>query len=124
MLSSHRGRGYGAYGFQWNPDEAPHFRGGFADYIYLTYPNTCFIKTDASPEVAVMTEPFTIGVHAVMRGKVQIGDTVVVQGAGAIGLVTLICAKISGAAKTNRRWWARKAFGTCQADGCRCYHRH
>ena len=46
-----------------------------------------------------MTEPFTIGVHAVMRGQVQIGDTVVVQGAGAIGLVTLICAKISGAAK-------------------------
>ncbi len=93
------GTSYGAYGFQWNPDEAPHFRGGFADYIYLSYPNTCFIKTDASPEVAVMTEPFTIGVHAVMRGKVQIGDTVVVQGAGAIGLVTLICAKISGAAK-------------------------
>ena len=93
------GTSYGAYGFQWNPDEAPHFRGGFADYIYLSYPNTCFIKTDTSPEVAVMTEPFTIGVHAVMRGQVQIGDTVVVQGAGAIGLVTLICAKISGAAK-------------------------
>ena len=76
------GTSYGAYGFQWNPDDAPHFRGGFADYIYLSYPNTCFIKTDASPEVAVMTEPFTIGVHAVMRGQVQIGDTVVVQGQG------------------------------------------
>ena len=93
------GTSYGAYGFQWNPDDAPHFRGGFADYIYLSYPNTCFIKTSASPEAAVMTEPFTVGVHAVMRGQVQIGDTVVVQGAGAIGLVTLICAKISGAAK-------------------------
>ena len=34
-----------------------------------------------------------------MRAKIQIGDTVVVQGSGAIGLVTLICAKISGAGK-------------------------
>lgn len=93
------GTNYGAYGFQSNPDQPPHFRGGFADYIYLNYPNTCFIKTDAPPEIAVLTEPFTIGVHAAMRANVQIGDTVVVQGSGAIGLVTLICAKISGAAK-------------------------
>ena len=91
--------GYGAYGFQPNPDEPPHFFGGFADYLYLGLPNTCFIKTSAPPEVAVLTEPFTIGVHAVMRGRVELGDTVVVQGSGAIGLVTLVCAKISGAAK-------------------------
>lgn len=93
------GTDYGVYGFQSNPDQLPHFRGGFADYIYLYYPNTCFIKTNAPPEIAVLTEPFTIGVHAAMRARVQLGDTVVIQGSGAIGLVTLICAKISGAAK-------------------------
>ncbi len=81
------GTDYGGYGFQYNPDKPPHFRGGFADYIYLCFPHTCFIKTDVLPEVAVMTEPFTIGVHAVMRANLQIGDTVVVQGSGAIGLV-------------------------------------
>lgn len=91
--------GKGAYGFQINPDEPPHFYGGFADYVYLGLPGTCFLKTDAPPEVAVLTEPFTVGVHAVMRGGVEIGDTVVIQGSGAIGLVTLVCAKISGAAK-------------------------
>ena len=32
-----------------------------------------------------------------MRAKIEFGDTVVVQGSGAIGLVTLICAKVSGA---------------------------
>ena len=89
----------GAYGFYNQPDVAPHFRGGFADYIYLDYPNTCFLKTALPPAVAVLTEPFTIGVHATMRARIQIGDTVVVQGAGAIGLVTLVCARISGAAK-------------------------
>lgn len=91
--------GYGAYGFQADPDKAPHFFGGFGEYIYLGLPNTCFIKTDAPPEIAVLTEPFTIGVHAVMRSGMQLGDTVVVQGSGAIGLVTLVCAKLSGAAK-------------------------
>ena len=91
--------GYGAYGFRQDADNPPHFSGGFADYIYLSVPNTCFLKTDAPPEISVLTEPFAVGVHAVMRGDVQIGDTVVIQGSGAIGLVTLVGAKISGAAK-------------------------
>ncbi|OUC08643.1 hypothetical protein RY27_07735 [Litorilinea aerophila] len=93
------GTPHGAYGFQRDPDRPPHFRGGFADYIYLCYPDTCVLKTDLPPEIAVLTEPFTVGVHAVMRGRVQLGDTVVVQGCGAIGLVTLVCARLSGAAK-------------------------
>ncbi len=93
------GTPHGAYGFKTNPDQAPHFTGGFGEYMYLAYPDTCVLKTELSPEVAVLTEPFTVGVHAVMRGRVQLGDTVVVQGSGAIGLVTLVCAKLSGAAR-------------------------
>lgn len=93
------GTPHGAYGFKTDVDQAPHFTGGFGDYIYLCHPDTCVLKTHLPPEVAVLTEPFTIGVHAVMRAHIQLGDTVVVQGSGAIGLVTLICAKISGAAK-------------------------
>lgn len=93
------GTPHGVYGFYNKPDEAPHFRGGFADYILLDYPDTCYMKTTLPPEVAVLTEPFTIGVHAVMRGRIQLGDTVVVQGSGAIGLVTLACARLSGAAQ-------------------------
>ena len=36
--------GYGAYGFRQDADNPPHFSGGFADYIYLSIPNTCFFK--------------------------------------------------------------------------------
>jgi threonine dehydrogenase-like Zn-dependent dehydrogenase len=93
------GTPHGTYGFKTDPDQAPHFTGGFGEYINLVHPDTCILKTDLPPEVAVLTEPFTVGVHAVMRGRVQLGDTVIVQGSGAIGLVTLICARISGAAK-------------------------
>ena len=87
------------YGFNWQPNEAPHFGGGFADYIYLSDPQSCIIKTSASPEVAVITEPFAISVHGAMRSGMQLGDTVVVQGSGAIGLLTMVCAKMKGAAK-------------------------
>ena len=118
------GTSYGAYGFQWNPDEAPHFRGGFADYIYLSYPNTCFIKTNASPEAAVMTEPFTVGVHAVMRGQVQIGDTVVVQGARCNRISDVDLCEDQRRSEANRRRWTREAARTRQADGCRCHDRH
>lgn len=92
------GTNKGAYGFL-QAEEEPYLRGGFGEYIYLWNPDTVFIKTDMPPEVGVMTEPFTIGVHGVMRSGLQFGDTVVVQGSGAIGLLTLVCAKVSGAGR-------------------------
>src|SRR5438067_13264827 len=69
------GNDAGPYGFQL-ADEAPHFRGGFADYIYLAQPGTCFIKTPLPAEAAVLCEPFQVGVHGVMRSQLKFGDTV------------------------------------------------
>jgi L-iditol 2-dehydrogenase len=92
------GTNKGAYGFL-QSEEDPYLRGGFAEYMHLWNPDTVFLKTEMPPDVAVLTEPFTIGVHGVMRSSMQFGDTVVVQGAGAIGLVTLVCAKLSGAGR-------------------------
>lgn len=88
----------GIYGFL-DPAAAPHLRGGFSDYINLQHAEQSIFKVNMSAEAAVLTEPFNIGVHGVMRSGIQFGDTVVVQGSGAIGLVTLICAKASGAGK-------------------------
>ncbi len=92
------GTATGAYGFH-QADEAPHFRGGFADYIYLADPQSCIVKTSLPAEAAVLAEPFQVGVHGVLRSKLTFGDTVVIQGAGAIGLMTLIAAKLSGAGR-------------------------
>lgn len=75
------------------------FSGGFADYISLSDPETCVLKTTADARTAVLAEPFAIGIHAVMRAEVQLGDSVIVQGSGAIGLMVLICARLSGAAR-------------------------
>ncbi len=94
----HPRNGGTAYGFR-DPEEGPYFSGGFADYIYLSGPDSCFVKTNGAAKVMVLAEPFAIGVHSVMRANIQLGDTVIVQGSGAIGLLTLVCAKLSGAAK-------------------------
>ena len=87
------------YGFRTIPAEDPPFSGGFSEYIYLADAENCFVKFDAPAQVGVLAEPFAVGVHSVMRGNVQIGDTVIVQGSGAIGLMTLVVAKLSGAAR-------------------------
>ena len=75
------------------------FSGGFADYISLSDPETCVLKTETDARTAVLAEPFAIGTHAVMRAEVQLGDSVIVQGSGAIGLMVLICARLSGASQ-------------------------
>jgi L-iditol 2-dehydrogenase len=76
------------------------FTGGYSQYLYLSIPNTVFFKTDLPPEVAVFTEPLSIAVNAVERVKVNLGDEVVIQGSGPIGLMALICAIEAGASKT------------------------
>ncbi|MCB0095638.1 MAG: alcohol dehydrogenase catalytic domain-containing protein, partial [Caldilineaceae bacterium] len=75
-LVFHPRNGSMAYGFR-GPDEP--FSGGFADYIYLNDPQSCYIKSVKPAKVGVLAEPFTVGVHAVMRAGVQLGDTVIVQ---------------------------------------------
>ena len=87
-----------SYGFFLDPDEH-YFTGGYADYLYLFHPDTDFFKINAPPEVAVFTEPLAIAIHAVDRAHIKLGDTVVVQGSGTIGLLTLISAKLAGAGK-------------------------
>lgn len=88
-----------SYGFM-NPEEWPHFTGGYADYLYLYHPDTEFFKIDASAERAVFAEPLAIALHAVERSGLKPGDTAVIQGTGAIGLLTLACAKLAGATRT------------------------
>ena len=81
-------------------EEAPYLRGGFSEYIYLSNPSTnMFLKTDLPPEIAVLAEPASCAAHCVSRGKIEFGDTVVIQGTGPIGLLALNWARVSGAGR-------------------------
>ncbi len=77
-------------------EEPPHLHAGFGDYVHLWPDERCIIKTSMPAEVAVLSEPFSVGVHGVMRSGLQFGDTVVVQGAGPIGLMTMLAARTRG----------------------------
>ena len=87
-------------GIGWKPaEEAPHLKGGFGQYIYVWDPATMFIKTDLPSEIAVLTEPSACSYHCVTRARIRLGDTVVIQGTGPIGLLAIAWAKRAGAGR-------------------------
>jgi L-gulonate 5-dehydrogenase len=73
-----------------------HVAGGLADYVAL--PAERLHATGSLPAlVAVLAEPFSIGLHAVRRGQVVEDDRVLVVGAGPIGLTAALSAVDAGA---------------------------
>lgn len=74
-----------------------HEDGGMREFIVL--PEKQLHKVDRLIDwnEAVMAEPYTIGAQANWRGQVQHGQTVLIQGAGPIGITVLKMAKLKGA---------------------------
>ena len=74
-----------------------HAPGAFAEFI--TAPVGCLheISEDVSDDAAVMVEPISIGVQASNRARITVEDTVLILGAGTIGLSVLQVAKSRGA---------------------------
>jgi L-iditol 2-dehydrogenase len=87
-------------GFNPYPDKPRSFYGGYAEYIVMDHPWQTFVKINAKAEAAVFLEPLTIGIHTADIVRNYVGDTVVIQGAGAVGIACLIAAKESGGFKT------------------------
>ena len=107
-----------AYGFSNDADKVTHFDGGYAEYAFLKDTRTKVLKSDLPPEILCLTEPFTVGLYATDRARIRLSDTVVVQGTGAVGLFTQLCAKLYGAGKiinvggpTEYRMEMAKKFG-------------
>jgi threonine dehydrogenase-like Zn-dependent dehydrogenase len=75
--------------------------GGFAEYMYL-HPNSIVHKAskDVSPELLQLYIPISNGIHWVQEvGNTKVGDTVLIQGPGPMGLGAVIGAKEAGAGK-------------------------
>ncbi|XP_065349064.1 sorbitol dehydrogenase-like [Cloeon dipterum] len=75
----------------------PPCHGNLCQY-YTHAADFCFKLPDhvSLPEGALL-EPLSVGVHACRRADVRLGSTVLVTGAGPIGLVSLLSAKAMGA---------------------------
>ncbi|MHA6693459.1 zinc-dependent alcohol dehydrogenase [Homoserinimonas sp. A520] len=72
--------------------------GGWAEYVCVPETNLYALPDGVDADVATLMEPLAVAAHAVLeRAKPEPGDTVVVIGAGPIGLATLILALDAGA---------------------------
>ena len=73
--------------------------GGMAEGALLNDYNVVKIPDTMSDEEAALVEPTAVAVYACDRGQVHAGQSVLVTGAGPIGMLTLLAAKAFGATK-------------------------
>ncbi|MDR2132960.1 MAG: alcohol dehydrogenase catalytic domain-containing protein [Clostridiales Family XIII bacterium] len=73
--------------------------GGFAEYVAVSE-ESCILLPDAiGYELGALIEPLGVTGNAVNDSGLTLGETVVIQGPGPIGLLTLLHAKARGAGK-------------------------
>jgi (R,R)-butanediol dehydrogenase/meso-butanediol dehydrogenase/diacetyl reductase len=78
-----------------SPPYPPH--GGYAPRIAVDASRLITLPSELPADAAAMIEPATVALHAVRRSPLRLGDSVVIQGAGPIGLLTLQLARAAGA---------------------------
>lgn len=82
------------YGFQNNVN------GGMAEYMKFTKEAINFkVPEDLPIEAAILIEPYACSFHAVQRAQIQLGDFVVLSGAGTLGLGMVGAARLAGPGK-------------------------
>lgn len=74
----------------------PPVNGAWAEYIVMPSDYLFKLPDSMSYEEGAMLEPLSVGFHAMMRGKVQPFDRVLITGLGPIGLLAGQAAKLFG----------------------------
>ncbi len=69
-----------------------HRDGAFQEYVVMPV-DRVHAAGGLDPRVVAMVEPFSIGYHAMQRARVAGGQRVLVIGAGAIGMLTMVAAQ-------------------------------
>jgi L-idonate 5-dehydrogenase len=79
----------------------PHVQGMFQEYFVMgerqIYPAT----GDVSLGELAFAEPLAVALHALNRGKPLLGKSVLITGAGTIGCLMVMAARLAGAAKVT-----------------------
>ncbi len=73
-----------------------HAPGAYADQLVVQESLMMPVPNGLSPEVAALTEPMAVGLHAVRRGEVGKRTVAVVVGCGPIGLSVILLLKARG----------------------------
>lgn len=97
--------------------------GGFSDYIVAPEANVVPVPDQVRLIDAAMTEPAAVALHALGRADTQlIGKTVVIMGAGPIGLLVAQCAMVGGAARIALFDVSHEALATARSLGLADVH--
>ncbi|HEV7253393.1 MAG TPA: L-idonate 5-dehydrogenase [Mesorhizobium sp.] len=82
--------------FMGSASRTPHMQGGFSSLFDAT-PNQCVKVPDSLPmAAAALAEPLAVALHAVRRAGDVAGKSAIIFGAGPIGLLVLLTAKLKG----------------------------
>lgn len=73
--------------------------GAMADYITVQAPYVYKLPEALSYEAGALIEPLSVATHAVRRADVRLGETVLVIGSGAIGMLVAAVCRRAGAAQ-------------------------
>ena len=80
-------------------DKGEYGGGGFAEYVTRNAV-ACYPLVDSMTwEEGALVEPLAVSIRGMRRGALMAGDTVVVLGAGNIGLTAIAAARVLGAGK-------------------------
>ena len=89
--------------------------GGFAQYMKRRAAGCYALPENLSWEEGAFVEPLAVSIHSVRRGQMRGGETVVVLGAGSIGLTAIVAARALGAGQIlatarheQQTEWARR----------------
>jgi len=74
-----------------------HANGAFAERVCVDCRKVVRVPDGLSDRLAALGEPFAVGTHGCRRADLHVGDTVLVIGAGPIGLILGMGAKTAGA---------------------------
>jgi L-iditol 2-dehydrogenase len=77
----------------------PGYPGFFREFVNLPVTNLMAIPDHLPSEVATLFEPLAIALHSLKFAAIAVGETVVVFGAGPIGLMTIAALKVAGAGR-------------------------
>jgi threonine dehydrogenase-like Zn-dependent dehydrogenase len=75
---------------------SPHAPGGYAEQVLVQDALTLPIPNGLAPDLAALTEPMAVGLHAVRRGEVGKGQVAIVIGCGPVGLAVIAMLKAQG----------------------------
>lgn len=75
----------------------PSAQGAFAEYVRFNCDEALRLPSAVKSREGAAVEPLAVGLHAVNRGKVTVGERVLILGGGPIGLATAVFSRLAGA---------------------------